>query len=110
MTRKETIQQLRLRIEAKQQEIDELTARLGAEIVADFNETYHLTPGQHFMYAGRECVGVESDGRVLRWKQSGQPPCSADGRWRGTNNGHSAGSSPACPAKKILHSSFFILH
>ena len=33
MTRKETIRQLRLQIEAKQQEIDELTARLGAEIV-----------------------------------------------------------------------------
>ena len=76
MTRKETIRQLRLQIEAKQQEIDELTARLGAEIVADFNETYHLTPGQHFMYAGRECVGVESDGHVLRTHaitKSGEP-------------------------------------
>lgn len=66
MKRQEKIQTLKLQIEEKQEELDTLKAQLGFEIVTNFNETHGLNSGQHFMYGNKECVGVESDGYVLK--------------------------------------------
>lgn len=66
MTRQEKIQTLKLQIEEKQEELDTLKAQLGFEMVANFNEMHGLNPGQHFMYGNKECVGVESNGFMLK--------------------------------------------
>lgn len=66
MTRQEKIQALKLQIEEKQEELNTLKTQLGNEMVANFNEAHGLNPGQHFMYGSKECVGVESDGSVLK--------------------------------------------
>lgn len=76
MTRKEAIESLRLQIEAKENEVNELVTQLAHEMEAAFYEAYNLSPDQHFMYGNKECVGVESDGYVLKTHaitKSGEP-------------------------------------
>lgn len=48
-------------IYSKRKEICVLNEQLKSEKVADFYERYDLSDGQHFLYEGKECVGVEYD-------------------------------------------------
>lgn len=61
MTRKEKIEDLRNQIDLKQQEITELKKQINSERVADFYERHNLKESQHFLYEGKECVGVECE-------------------------------------------------
>lgn len=61
MTRKEKIKDLQKQILSKKEEISELENQIKSEIVADFCERHNLSEGQHFLYRGKECVGVEAD-------------------------------------------------
>lgn len=59
MTRKERIKDLENQIYSKNKEISVLNEQLKSEKVADFYETHNLAEGQHFLYEGKECVGIE---------------------------------------------------
>lgn len=61
MTRKEKIEDLKNKIFSKRKEISELENIIKSERVADFYERHNLVEGQHFLYEGKECVGVEID-------------------------------------------------
>lgn len=78
MTRKEKIKDLENQICLKQKEISELKNQIISERIADFYERHNLTEGQHFLYKGKECVGVEIDGlyslfRTHRINKNGKP-------------------------------------
>lgn len=59
MTRKEKIEDLKNQICLKQKEISELENKIISERIDDFYEKHNLAEGQHFLYKGKECVGVE---------------------------------------------------
>lgn len=59
MTRKEYIEKLENLVHEKKQEINSLQIQIEEEKIADFYETHGLKEGQHFLYEGKECVGVE---------------------------------------------------
>ncbi len=65
MTRKERIKDLENQISSKREEIYELEDLIKSERVADFYERHNLSEGQHFLYKGAECVGVEVYGRSV---------------------------------------------
>ena len=48
MIRKEKIEQMKVLISQKQQEIRDLRQLVGEEMIADFYETHNLKEGQHF--------------------------------------------------------------
>lgn len=66
MTRKEKIENLRNQIQIRQTEISEMEKELNTEMVTDFYARHNLTPEQHFLYDGKECIGVEYDGYVFK--------------------------------------------
>lgn len=77
MTRKERIEDLQNQIYSKRKEISELENQIKSERVADFYERHNLSEGQHFLYRGKEYVGVEYDNlsfpKAHRIKKDGKP-------------------------------------
>lgn len=78
MTRKEKIKDLENQICLKHKEISELGNQIISERIADFYERHNLAEGQHFLYKGKECVGVEIDSfyslfRTHRINKNGKP-------------------------------------
>lgn len=59
---------LKEKIEELKKQIAELEKEVIQTMKADFYATHGLTEGQHFMYAGRECIGVEKATNVLQLK------------------------------------------
>ena len=54
MIRKEKIEQMKVLISQKQQEIRDLRQLVGEEMIADFYETHNLKEGQHFYFNDKE--------------------------------------------------------
>ena len=59
MTRKEKIKGLEQMLSELKSKMNELKSEIKIEKVHDFYESNNLKEGQHFMYNGKECVGVE---------------------------------------------------
>ena len=61
MTRKEKIKGLEEMLLELKSKMTELQSEINAEKVQDLYESKNLKEGQHFMYDGKECVGIECD-------------------------------------------------
>ncbi len=68
MTREEKIEQLKNQITEKKEEIADLENQVIQEMIADFYAVHGLKEGQHFLYAGRECVCLGKAAQSLELK------------------------------------------